>query len=76
MLQQKGLVKSTDFLDPIDEDEPKGIWALQMSANKQTATLRSLQWPGYFFYHHVNTSEYGGVYFGDGCKNSAILFML
>lgn len=76
VLAQQKLVKSTDFLDAVDEDCPNGIWSLQLSANKQTATLRSLLWPGYFFYHHVNTSVYGGAYFGDGRKNSAILFMV
>jgi len=76
VLETKKMIKATDFLDPISEDNPQGCWSLQTSENGTTATLRSLLWPGYFFYHNIGTSDYGGAYFGDGRKNSAILFML
>jgi radial spoke head protein 9 len=76
VLETKKMVKATDFLDPINEDNPQGCWSLQTSENGQTVTLRSLLWPGYYFYHNIGTSDYGGAYFGDGRKNSAILFML
>lgn len=76
VLKSAGLVSSSAFLDPLSEDEPEGVWSLQMSMNMQTATLRSLLWPGYFFYHNVGTGDYGGAYFGDGRKNKSLLFMI
>lgn len=53
-----------------------GAWSLQFSSNKTTVTLRSLQWPGYFFFHRVGTPDFGGAYFGDGRKNVDLPFML
>lgn len=71
-----GLVASTDFLDSIATDSPKGTWVLRVDAGTGSATLRSLAWPGYFFSHTLGTSEFGGAYFGDGFPNEDLAFML
>jgi len=76
ILEKRGMVKSTQFLDPISEDTPSGVWSLQSSPDERTVSIRSLLWPGYFFFHRVNSNSYGGAYFGDGKKNAAILFMI
>jgi len=75
-LDKKDLVKDVDFMDPLSEDDPKGCWSCRMDVATGTATLRSLVWPGYTFYHRVRRSEFGGVYFGDGQKNGDLAFML
>lgn len=75
-LNKPGIVRPSEFLDPISDDEPKGVWSLCRDASHTMVLLRSFYWPGYFFYHCVETSEYGGVYFGDGIANDDIAFML
>lgn len=75
-LERKGLVKSTDFLDPISGDLPHGCWALKKNPSKSVVTLSSLRFPGYFFFSKVNSSAYGGVYFGNGVENTDLIFMI
>jgi radial spoke head protein 9 len=76
VLERRGLVASTDFLDSLAEDSPKGVWAVRVDKSRGQATLRSLAWPGYFFFHNVGTARFGGAYFGDGRRNNDIGFMV
>lgn len=76
VLERRGLVATTDFLDPISEDTPRGVWALRVDKARAQATLRSLVWPGYFFFHNLGTARFGGAYFGDGRRNDDIGFMV
>mmetsp|Transcript_2413 Transcript_2413/g.6109 ORF Transcript_2413/g.6109 Transcript_2413/m.6109 type:complete len:276 (-) Transcript_2413:72-899(-) len=71
-----GLLRPKDFLDPIDTTHPPGAWSVQLDPCEQRAVIRSLMYPGYTFYHDVCTSNFGGVYVGDGSKNDDIAFML
>ena len=48
-----GLVRDTDFLDPITMDKPEGVWSLCYDTTKTVACLKSLAWPGYFFLTQV-----------------------
>jgi radial spoke head protein 9 len=75
-LEKQGLVRGTDFLDPVSSDSPAGCWSLQYNASKTSTTMRSLIWPGYFFFHAIETSCYGGAYIGYGQKNCDIAFMM
>eukprot|EP00591_Stephanopyxis_turris_P008770 CAMPEP_0195525750 /NCGR_PEP_ID=MMETSP0794_2-20130614/26351_1 /TAXON_ID=515487 /ORGANISM="Stephanopyxis turris, Strain CCMP 815" /LENGTH=260 /DNA_ID=CAMNT_0040656275 /DNA_START=30 /DNA_END=809 /DNA_ORIENTATION=+ len=68
-LEKKGLVASTDFLDPISGDIPKGSWALKFDGPRETVTLSSLKYPGYHFAHRLGSSEFAGAYFGNGAIN-------
>lgn len=73
---QDGNLKSVDFLDEISTTHPKGGWALRLDTSKTFVTLRSLQYPGYSFFHEIGTKRFGGLYIGDGKKNVDIAFML
>lgn len=75
-IEKQGLVRATDFLDPLSCDEPRNSWVLQRNSSKTSTSLRSLIWPGYYFFHTIETNHYGGAYFGYGQKNSDIAFML
>ncbi|CAM9238933.1 unnamed protein product [Ectocarpus sp. 13 AM-2016] len=75
-LTKKGLVRDADFLDPIAADKPPGCWTLSMNPSASCSILRSLAWPGYFFFHEAETGDYGGAYFGDGLPNTDLQFML
>ena len=65
-----------DVLDPIEGDQPKGCWSLQMDERCERAMLRSLAWPGFQFFHKVGSNKFGNVYIGDGLKNQAVHFIV
>jgi len=75
-LERKGLVKATDFLDPIAGDLPFGCWSMKQNASKTCVTLSSLRFPGYHFFSRINSSSYGGAYFGNGIENTDLIFMI
>lgn len=71
-----GLIKPSDFLDAIPTSHPRGAWSLTTDSAQKQVTIRSLVFPGYAFFHRINTNSFGGVYVGDGIKNADIAFML
>lgn len=76
LLQRANLDRAIDFLDPIDEDIPKGSWSLQFERGSGLVILRSLLWLGYVSFHVPGTSRYGSIYMGTGEKNLDLPFML
>ena len=82
LLQEKSLLfranldKAVDFLDPVDEDQPKGCWSLQFERGSALVLMRSLKWPGLTFFHVPETPSFGCLYFGIGEENKDIPFML
>lgn len=76
LLQKANLDKAIDFMDPIDEDIPRGSWSLQFERGSGLVTLRSLSWIGYTFYHVPGSRKFGSVYVGTGEKNMDLPFML
>ncbi|KXZ53946.1 hypothetical protein GPECTOR_6g864 [Gonium pectorale] len=54
----------------------RGTWAVQYDAFKGVAQVRSLLWPGYFFYYAANELTWGALYVGDGVRNNDLIFML
>jgi radial spoke head protein 9 len=76
-LHKSGVVPVTEFLDPLEEDTPAGTaWTVRVHEGKGQVEVRSLKWPGYFFFHALQTPKYGGVYVGDGVANTDLQFML
>ncbi|XP_043249196.1 radial spoke head protein 9 homolog [Colletes gigas] len=67
---------SLDFLDTIDLDVPQGCWNLQLVQSKRSVILQNLYWPGLTFYHKLNDSRHGFLYFGHGKKNMDVVFMI
>lgn len=65
-----------DFLESIDCDMPKGCWNIQSSERGETALIRSLNWPGYQFFHRKSSSMFGGMYIGDGLKSQEVHFIV
>jgi len=76
LLAKANLDPSIDFMDPVDEDIPKGSWSLQFERGSGLVTLRSLLWQGYVFFHVPGSREYGSIYVGNGEKNMDLPFML
>ncbi len=76
ILKQNGLVSSVDFLDSIEGDLPTGgSWAITFNESKTAVSVRSLVYPGYHFWHILNTNKFGAAYFGSGVKENDIVFM-
>lgn len=70
------LDKTHEFLDPLCEDYPAGVWSLITEPLTSQVLLRSLLWVGYVSYHVTDTNHYGGMYIGHGNKNYDLAFML
>ncbi|NWV35813.1 RSPH9 protein, partial [Grantiella picta] len=76
LLEKADLDPSTDFLDSLEHDLPKGSWSIQLEKGGTVVVLRSLLWLGLTFYHVPMTKQFGYVYFGTGEKNLDLPFML
>ena len=44
--------------------------------SNKIVTIRSIQWPGFTFYHKQGTKKFGSLYIGDGLKNDELHFMI
>ena len=75
-LDREDAVLSPNILDDLARDTPFGSWSIQKNGNNTGVVLRSLLWPGYYAYADMNSSNFGGVYIGDGIKNSDLPFLL
>lgn len=63
-----------NFMDSVDNEV---YWSKQIDEGTgMVVNIRSLVWPGYYFYHIANTKQYGGMYYGYGIKNEDIEFLL
>jgi hypothetical protein len=58
---------TSDFLDSLASDEPKGVWGPVVDAARGIVRISSLLWPGYFGFASIDgTAKWGSVYVGDG----------
>lgn len=64
------------FLESAAMDEPLGSWTIQLDERRSCAMLRSLQWPGFQFFHKLNSNRFGAIYIGDGLKNLELHFIV
>ena len=78
-----GAAKMENILDQVGASRPAskgpspvGAWAAGVNNTGDTVNLRSLEYPGYFFFHDLEDGSYGGAYFGDGKFNRDLGFML
>jgi len=76
MIERADLDPTIDFMDSIENDVPRGSWSVQQERGSGLVSIKSLLWPGYFFYHVPDTRQYGSVYVGTGEKNIDLPFML
>lgn len=67
---------TTDFLPPITEDRPEGVWSLKYDATFGVVTLENLLFEGSLFYLKTDSLQWGQVYFGTGERNLDLCFVL
>ena len=68
-------IYNNDFLDCITQDLPCNAWSLVRDTSGCVSILRNKMWPGFAFYHKVNTNIYGNFYCGSGVKSIDLPFM-
>lgn len=66
----------TDFLDEVALDVPIGSWSIQPDTTNEIAVIRNNMWAGFTAYHKAGSCEFGGVYVGDGFKNTDLCFQM
>ena len=65
-----------DFLDSIESVIPKcQAFSLNLQRNERLVIIKSCIWLGMTFFHKINSSKHGFLYFGDGKKNYDLLLM-
>ena len=75
-LLEDDAVFQPDFLDDVWTDQPQGAWSIQKDSSESTAIIRHNEWAGYTAYAKVGSQTFGGVYVGDGLKNTNLSFQL
>lgn len=53
-----------------------GAWVVRVDRARGQASLRNLQYPGYFLVHSLNSGSTVSAYMGDGLENADVGFML
>ncbi|KAG2386965.1 hypothetical protein C9374_002000 [Naegleria lovaniensis] len=76
IVAQQFIDKNLDFADSVDDDIPYGCWTIQYEELLNVVVVRSLLWPGYVFYHRLQSDVFGGYYIGSGLKNMDLCFMM
>ena len=78
-----GAAKMENILDQVGASRPAnkgpspvGAWVARANMTGDTVHVRSLEYPGYFFFHDLEDGTHGGAYFGDGKFNRDLGFML
>jgi radial spoke head protein 9 len=75
-LEKEGTNRNVDFLDPVSEDIPKGVWNLRWDAQHGVVYGSNLLFLGSVFFHQPNTTTFGTFYVGEGYVNDDMPFML
>lgn len=65
-----------DFLDSIVSDTPKQMWNIRINDNLSKVSIVNHLYPGFIFYHILNTPFYASLYIGNGIANMDLPFLL
>jgi len=76
LADRANLAKTTQFLDSIADDVPKGSWSLKHDEANNMMIVRSLAFPGYVHFNVVGSPIFGSAYVGTGLRNWDLAFML
>ncbi|AIN95784.1 hypothetical protein LPMP_070990 [Leishmania panamensis] len=66
----------TDYLMPITDDAPAGVWSVKYNATANVVSVRNLFYEGSLFWYRPGTLECGQIYCGSGERNFDVCFML
>lgn len=60
--------------DLFDRVQNPYFWSAQVNTSQTLGTVRSFLWPGYLAYVFFNKALFGGVYYGNGIKQTELPF--
>lgn len=66
----------TDYLSPITDDEPQGVWIVKYDPTASIVTVQNLMYNGSLFWYRPGTADCGQVYCGNGERNLEICFLI
>ncbi|GET86103.1 hypothetical protein, conserved [Leishmania tarentolae] len=66
----------TDYLMPITDDAPAGVWSVKYNVTENVVSVRNLFYEGSLFWYRPGTLEFGQIYCGAGERNFDLCFML
>lgn len=69
-------VEAVFSFELFDKIENPSFWSAQLNTTQTLGTVRSLLWPGYVSYSFLNKNAFGGVYYGNGLKQTELPFYL
>eukprot|EP00758_Cryptobia_borreli_P001421 Tbor_TRINITY_DN2229_c0_g1::TRINITY_DN2229_c0_g1_i1::g.2741::m.2741/K19757/RSPH9; radial spoke head protein 9 len=67
---------ATDFLSPITEDCPEGVWCCKYDPSMGVVFVQNLYFMGSLFWYAPNTDKWGQMYYGLGERNLDLVFQL
>ncbi|CRG97727.1 conserved Plasmodium protein, unknown function [Plasmodium gallinaceum] len=65
-----------NFLDSIESDNPTNMWNIKINEELSKISIINHLYPGYIFYHILNTPFYASLYIGNGISNYDLPFLL
>ncbi|KEG04109.1 conserved Plasmodium protein, unknown function [Plasmodium vinckei vinckei] len=65
-----------NFLDTIKSDIPSNAWNIKINKELNKISIINFLYPGYTFYHTLNTPFYASIYIGNGLSNHDLPFLL
>lgn len=66
----------TDFLAPITDDPPQGVWSVKYDATLNAVAVTNWFYEGSLFWYRPGTLECGQIYHGNGQRNFELFLML
>ena len=75
-IEQDKAIYEEKILDALEDDTPKGVWAINPTISENAVIVKNLYWPGALAFHKIGSTEFGYCYFGDGIKNHDLPFLL
>ncbi|CAD2222063.1 hypothetical protein AGDE_12236 [Angomonas deanei] len=66
----------TDYLRPITDDAPVGVWLVKYDASQGVVGVQNLLYEGSLFWYVPGTVQHGQVYYGNGERNFDLCFTL
>lgn len=65
-----------DFLMPITDDAPEGVWTVKYDPSLNVVAVQNLLYDGSLFWYRPGTTEHGQVYYGSGERNLELCLLI
>eukprot|EP00796_Vickermania_ingenoplastis_P010145 gene10145-7102_t len=66
----------TDYLSPITDDMPVGVWTVKYDPTLNVVAVQNTFYDGSLFWYRPGTIQHGQVYYGNGERNFELCFTI